>query len=69
MAEGDGRRSSASGSTNWCIVPCPHPAWATLVYPDLSEDEAYEKLWSELEHVLRLDEPDPPAPGRSAWRR
>ncbi len=45
--------------TNWCIVPCPHPAWAQLVYPDLSEDEAYEKLWQELEHVLRLDEPDP----------
>ena len=31
--------------------------------PDLPEDEAYERLWSELEHVLRLDEPDPAA----AW--
>jgi aminopeptidase len=50
-------------STNWAIVPCPHPAWAKLVYPGLSEAEAYEKLWSELEHVLRLDEPDPGA----AW--
>jgi aminopeptidase len=46
-------------STNWCIVPCPHPAWAQLVYPDLDAAAAYEKLWSELEHVLRLDEPDP----------
>ena len=46
-------------STNWCIVPCPHPAWAKLVYPELAEAEAYEKLWLELEHVLRLDEPDP----------
>ena len=46
-------------STNWCIVPCPHPAWAKLVYPELVEAEAYEKLWVELEHVLRLDEPDP----------
>jgi aminopeptidase len=50
-------------STNWAIVPCPHPAWAKLVHPELSEAEAYEKLWSELEHVLRLDEPDPGA----AW--
>src|SRR3954462_7515205 len=32
-------------STNWCIVPAPHPAWAKLVYPDLSEDQAYERLW------------------------
>ncbi|MCW2964179.1 MAG: peptidase aminopeptidase [Actinomycetia bacterium] len=45
--------------TNWCIVPAPHPAWASLVWPELSEDEAYERLWSELEHVLRLDESDP----------
>jgi len=50
-------------STNWTIVPSPHPAWAHLVYPDLPEDEAYERLWHDLEHVLRLDEPDPAA----AW--
>jgi len=50
-------------STNWCYVPGPHPAWATLVHPDLPADEAYEQLWRELEHVLRLDEPDPLA----AW--
>jgi aminopeptidase len=50
-------------STNWCFVPAPHPAWATLVHPELPADEAYEQLWRELEHVMRLDEPDPPA----AW--
>src|SRR4051812_47670652 len=49
--------------TNWCIVPAPHPAWAKLVFPELSDDEAYEKLWQQLEHVLRLDESDPAA----AW--
>ena len=50
-------------TSNWCIVPCPHPAWAELVYPELRVDEATERLWQELEHVLRLDEPDPGA----AW--
>ena len=50
-------------STNWTIVPCPHPAWARLVYPDLDEAAAYERLWDELTHVLRLDEPDP----KAAW--
>jgi aminopeptidase len=50
-------------STNWCVVPAPHPAWAALVHPDLPADEAYEQLWRELEHVLSLDEPDPLA----AW--
>jgi aminopeptidase len=46
-------------STNWCIAPCPNREWAKLVYPDLDDDAAYEKLWEDLEYVLRLDEPDP----------
>jgi aminopeptidase len=50
-------------STNWTIVPCPSPAWAKVVFPELGEAEGYERLWSELWHVLRLDEPDP----RVAW--
>ena len=50
-------------ATNWTIVPCPHPAWAKLVYPELDEPDAYERLWQELMHVLRMDEPDAPA----AW--
>jgi aminopeptidase len=50
-------------STNWCLIPAPHPAWASLVYPDLPADDACERLWSELQHVLRLDEPDP----NGAW--
>jgi aminopeptidase len=50
-------------TTNWCIVPAPTPPWAALVFPDLPADEAYEKLWRQIEHVLRLDEPDPAA----AW--
>jgi aminopeptidase len=50
-------------TTNWCGAPCPTHAWAELVFPELPVDEAYERLWSQLEHVLRLDEPDPVA----AW--
>jgi aminopeptidase len=52
-------------STNWCVGPAPTRAWGRLVYPDLDEEAAYERLWSELEHVLRLDEPDPVA----AWEQ
>ena len=50
-------------STNWTIVPCPNDNWAALVYPDLPAEEARETLWRSVEHVLRLDEPDPAA----AW--
>src|SRR5215217_3853851 len=51
-------------TTNWSIVPCPTPAWAKLVFPDLGEEEALAKLEEQILHVLRLDEPDPIA----AWR-
>jgi aminopeptidase len=51
------------GNTNWAIVPCPHPAWAELVYPELTADGAYEQLWEHIWHIMRLDEPDPAA----AW--
>jgi aminopeptidase len=49
----------ADRSTNWTIVPCANSKWAKLVHADLAEEEAHEKLWGELEHVLRLDEADP----------
>jgi aminopeptidase len=53
----------AERTTNWTIVPCPTVNWAHLVYPELADGAALEKLWEDLEHVLRLDEPDPNA----AW--
>lgn len=51
-------------TTNWTIVPCPTPQWARLVHPDLEPDVATARLWDEVAHVCRLDEPDPPG----AWR-
>jgi aminopeptidase len=50
-------------TTNWTVVPCPSMAWARLAYPDLPPDEALDRLWREIAHVCRLDEPDPVA----AW--
>jgi aminopeptidase len=50
---------TAKGQTNWCIVPFPTPGWAALVHPELDAEAAHEQLWQEVEHILRLDEPDP----------
>jgi aminopeptidase len=52
-------------TTNWCIAPCPTPAWAQLVYPDLDPDAALDALETALLHVCRLDEADPIA----AWKQ
>jgi aminopeptidase len=51
-------------TTNWCIAPAPTPGWATLVHPELSDDEAYDRLWEEIAQICRLDSEDPGA----AWR-
>ncbi len=51
-------------STNWTIGPAPTPEWAALAYPDLEPAEAFERLWSEIVRVCRLDEDDP----LEAWR-
>jgi len=41
----------------------PTIPWARLVYPELDDDAALARLWREVNHVCRLDEPDPLA----AW--
>jgi aminopeptidase len=50
-------------TTNWTAAPCPTEAWANLVHPELPAAEALERLWQDVAHVCRVDEPDPVA----AW--
>ncbi len=51
-------------TTNWCVAPAPTPGWARLVYPDLDEQAATDRLWEAIAHVCRLDADDPEA----AWQ-
>ncbi len=46
---------------NWTIVAYPHPAWARVVFPELTEQEAVRKLWEAIWKASRLDTPDPVA--------
>jgi aminopeptidase len=51
-------------TTNWTASPCPTPAWAELVHPELDPATALERLWEQVLHMCRLDEDDPVA----VWR-
>jgi len=51
-------------SIAWTLAPFPTPSWAKLVFPEVAADEALERLWRDVVHVCRLDEPDP----AEAWR-
>ena len=52
-------------SVAWTVSPFPTEAWAQTVFPELEPAAAVDALWRDLEHVCRLDEPDP----ADAWRR
>ena len=51
-------------TTNWTAGPFPNLEWARQVHPDLEPEEALDRLWDEVVHILRLDADDPAA----AWR-
>ena len=51
-------------SVAWTLSPYPTLGWAQTVYPDLDGAEALERLWQDIAHICRLDEPDPAA----AWQ-
>lgn len=48
---------------NWSIACYATPAWATLMFPDLPEEQAVARLWDAIFAASRVDEPDPVA----AW--
>ena len=44
---------------NWTLLPYASPAWATAVFPKLSEKKAVEKLWDAIFQATRTDVEDP----------
>ena len=52
-------------ATNWSIVSYATPAWARTMFPELTQEEAVERLWDAIFAATRVDAPDPVA----AWRQ
>ncbi len=52
-----------SGNLRWNVVAMPSKEWAAMVFPDLEEKEAMEKLWDYVFECTRVDQEDPIA----AW--
>lgn len=44
---------------SWCVVAAADTAWAKSVFPDLSEEEALDKLWEKILFASRADGEDP----------
>lgn len=43
----------------WSVVSIPTKAWSQKVFPDISEDEAVEKLWDCIFEIVRVKCDDP----------
>lgn len=43
----------------WCVVSIPTQGWANRVFPDVSDEEAMEKLWEAIFMATRMDLEDP----------
>jgi aminopeptidase len=48
-------------ATQWNLVCPPTPDWAKRVFPDISVEDAEEKLWETVFRLCRLDNDDPVA--------
>ncbi len=52
-------RFTAESLVNWSVVPFVTDSWARAVFPALSAEDARARLWSEVFHVMRADDPAP----------
>jgi len=58
-------RNVMAGKVNWTIVSYPNAGWATTVFGEPDVD----RLWTDVERAIRLDEPDPVAAWQEHLRR
>lgn len=56
---------AAQNPSNWSGVMYPVPSWAAAVFPELSSQEAVNRVWEYIVQFCRLDKPDPLA----YWKR
>ena len=47
----------------WSVICMPTVAWAKKVFPELSDEDALDKLWEHVAQILRLDQEDT----KQAW--
>lgn len=57
------RERLMSSKNVWCVASIPTSSWAKKVFPELSEEEAIDKLWDAILMSVRVDTEDPVA----AW--
>ena len=58
-------RDEVDGKNQWLIIAVPSSAWAKKCFPELSEEEAIEKLWDAILHTVHITEDNDPV---AVWK-
>ena len=58
------RKATQANKVSWTVVAAAGQDWAQKVFPDLSPEDAQDKLWDEIFKTTRIYENDPVA----AWK-
>ena len=53
------RSLTSSDKCKWSIISIPTESWATKVFPNISKEEAMDKLWEAIFKCTRVDNDDP----------
>lgn len=49
---------SMANRGQWSLVALPNKHWAKVVFPNIDEEEAYQKLWEAILYAVRVNETD-----------
>ena len=58
------RELISRNQTNWAVIAAAGTGWAAKVFPDRRPEDRVASLWDAINHMCRLDRPDPVA----AWQ-
>lgn len=56
LATKENRKYTMNDLNSWCVVSAPTKAWAKKVFPELSEAQAVEELWTSILDSARVGE-------------
>lgn len=59
MALKEWRKYTMNDINPWCVISIPTKSWAKRVFPNVTEEEAVEKLWAAIFSATRMDLEDP----------
>lgn len=53
------RERLMSSANSWCVISIPTEGWAKKVFPNLSKEDAIERLWENIFSIVRVDKENP----------